>query len=115
MDEFLKNYLIAALWSSSDSDENPLDENYEISDISDESLKQAQVDCELFKLKAGEILNKYDIPHCGHDFWLTRNGHGTGFWDSGYEKNDGQILTALSKEFSNVDIYVGDDNKLYFA
>ena len=19
----------------------------------------------------------------GHDFWLTRNGHGTGFWDAG--------------------------------
>ena len=35
-------------------------------------LKQRNGDSEL-----------YDEAQAGHDFWLTRNGHGVGFWDRG--------------------------------
>ena len=36
----------------------------------------------------------------GHDFWLTRNGHGTGFWDRGNEPVWGE-LTAASKPYGS--------------
>ena len=48
----------------------------------------------------------------GHNFWLTRNGHGAGFWNSDYINGD--KLTELSKDFGPIDLYIGDDNKLYF-
>ena len=50
----------------------------------------------------------------GHDFWLTRNGHGAGFWDGDYEKEIGIKLTELSQQFGECHAYVGDDNKIYF-
>jgi hypothetical protein len=48
-----------------------------------------------------------------HDFWLTRNGHGAGFWDGDYEEELGEKLTAICKKMGSIDLYVGDDNKIY--
>ena len=48
----------------------------------------------------------------GHDFWLTRNREGAGFWD-GFWGEDGDTLTELAQEFPEVDVYVGDDGLLY--
>lgn len=52
----------------------------------------------------------------GHDFWLTRNGHGAGFWDDpeyygGPENAD--ILTKIAGDMGEVTAYVGDDGMLY--
>ena len=29
----------------------------------------------------------YGMPNAGHDFWLSRNGHGAGFFDRGKRKS----------------------------
>jgi hypothetical protein len=49
----------------------------------------------------------------GMDIWLTRNGHGSGFFDHSYifEKN----LMDAAKKLKGVDLYLGDDLKLYFS
>jgi hypothetical protein len=53
----------------------------------------------------------------GHDFSLTRDGHGAGFWDRwsggtrGHEH--GRLLTEASKPYGEVGLYVGDDGKVY--
>lgn len=114
MDDFFKQYLITALWSSNDDNGEPFDSNYEIEDISEESLEKAKKDCEEFQRKAGSLLDDYELSTCGHDFWLTRNGHGAGFWDGDYEEGDGKKLTELSKEFNELNLFKGDDNKIYF-
>jgi hypothetical protein len=49
-----------------------------------------------------------DLSQCGHDFWLTRNRHGTGFWDRGYEESIANKLTELSKKAGEYYVY-GDD------
>ncbi len=49
----------------------------------------------------------------GLDFWLTRCGHGAGFWDGDWKEPHAAALDALSKQFGNVDLYVGDDGKIY--
>lgn len=36
------------------------------------------------------------VAQAGHDFWLTSQGHGAGFWDGGWPKY-GDMLTKLSK------------------
>jgi len=53
----------------------------------------------------------------GHDLWLTRNGHGAGFWDRPdlYGEDLAQRLTEYSKAAGSVDVYAGDDGELYFS
>jgi len=62
-------------------------------------------------LAAEEILNGNDENSPAHDFWLTRNGHGAGFWDGDYENGD--VLTALAKEFPEVHLYPGVDGLIH--
>ena len=49
-----------------------------------------------------------------HDFWLTRNGHGAGFWDGDYDDEVGTELTKIAHTFKELDCYVGDDGKIHF-
>jgi hypothetical protein len=53
------------------------------------------------------------MSRAGHDFWLTRNGHGAGFWDGEWYKEVGERLTKASKAFGEVNIYVGDGDLIY--
>ena len=120
MDNFVTQYLEAALWSSLDeSDESggePMDQNYSIEDIEPESIARAVADCDRFREVAGDMLDEHDDPTmAAHDFWLTRNGHGAGFWDGDWPTN-GDALTALvgwRTEFPEVNLYVGDDGRIH--
>jgi hypothetical protein len=37
----------------------------------------------------------------GHDLALTRNGHGTGYWDRGYGAT-GQVLTSAAHRLGEI-------------
>lgn len=50
----------------------------------------------------------------GHDFWLTRCGHGAGFWDRGLG-DIGCKLTEAASVYGSVDLYIGDDGLIYAA
>ena len=50
----------------------------------------------------------------GHDLWLTRNGHGTGFWDRGYG-NVGDRFANIARTMGGQDVYVGDDGMAYLG
>ena len=115
MTSFLEQYLATALWSSNDDKENPFDDNYSIYDFSEKALKQADKDCDLFIEKAGDLLNGFDETDIAHDFWLTRQGHGAGFWDGDYPDEIGDKLTEIANDFRELYIYVGSDGKLYFG
>jgi len=118
-EEFLEAYVEAALWSSTDeSDESggePLDANYSADDIAPEAQKQMKADCEKFIKESGELLEDADMSDAGHDFWLTRNRHGAGFWDGDWPEEAGKALTELSHKFGEQDMYVGDDGKIYVS
>ena len=47
----------------------------------------------------GIDLSQYDPVQLGHDLWLTRNGHGTGFWDRAevYGEENSRILTLMAQ------------------
>ena len=94
-DDFADSYVETALWSSNDeSDPNggePLDKNYDASDIAPASLAAMKRDCDKFQSENRELLDRAEegdghttSARQGHDFWLTRNGHGAGFWDGDY-------------------------------
>jgi hypothetical protein len=110
-DEFTKAYLETALWSSSDDDDKPLDE-YNSTDIADETINEMIKDCEKFQSENCEDISS-DLSRAGHDFWLTRNHHGAGFWDGDWEIEIGKKLTKASETYGEFTLYVGDDGKIY--
>jgi hypothetical protein len=89
MDKFTQAYITAMLWAECD-DDGPLDYNYSVEDIDPLSLELIIDDCQRFQAENQVDINTYPDREytgdelAGHDFWLTRNGHGTGFWDRDY-------------------------------
>ena len=110
----LKHYLICALWSSTDDDGEPLDSVYSIDDISKQAIQQMENDVDDFIASNEDLLTQsgQSDEQIGHDFWLTRNGHGTGFWDRGLG-DVGDDLSKASKSYGEVYLYVGDDGMIY--
>lgn len=119
LDEFTKAYIICALWSSTDDNDEPLDKNYSADDLAPKTLKRIIQDCEAFQNVHAKI-PQYNNPEysdagmAGHDFWLSRNGHGAGFFDR-YELNPKtrEELQEAAEIFGKMDLYVGDDGKIY--
>lgn len=116
IDDFTKGYIECALWSSTGDDGTQLDENHGIEDLAPETLVTMIEDCRQFQETYAEDLAQADSRHGsaghGHDFWLTRNRHGAGFWDRGYGAV-GQRLTDAAHAEGSVDLYIGDDGKIY--
>lgn len=132
--DILKGYLVAMLWSSNDESTpeggEPMDSNYDCDDVADSLLESSRRDCWSFAYQAckwltadnwqGKQALRYQSElgeQIGHDFWLTRAGHGCGFWDGDWRSDsrcglDGP-LTKLAKAFSDFSPYVGDDGKIY--
>ena len=135
LDEFFENYIEAALWSTNDeSDESggdPLDDNYDDTDIDPGTLASLKLECEAFLIEAEPLIleaeeliergewklpdgsNYSVVAYAGHDFWLTRNEHGCGYWDGDWPDKIGEALTALSEKFDVINLCVGDDGKIY--
>lgn len=105
----LRSYLETALWSDGDD----LDDA-DIKKISKETLNQAKKDLNKFWKQAGKLLDGEDENQVAHDFWLTRNGHGAGFWDGDYEEEKGKKLTKIAEKFGQINPITGDDGKIYF-
>jgi hypothetical protein len=112
-DDFFNAYIVAALWSTSDDDEF-LDDNHFREDIDKSTMSQMEEDCEAFINEAGHMIPESRLSRAGHDFWLTRNGHGAGFWDGDWPEH-GDELTKISEKFGSHDLYVGDDGLIYGA
>jgi hypothetical protein len=124
LDEFTRAYLEAAFFTEEErlkeeATENGLDpENHDF-EWSVEAMQQAKADCDAFRTeRTVELLDEAgakDDSQNGHDFWLTRNRHGAGFWDRGYEEEYGSALTEISHSFGEVYTYLGDDGEVYFG
>lgn len=108
IDSFLESYIETALWSSNDG-EDYLDNGRH--ELAEETLTKMRADCAEFIKRTSNLIAP--SPQVAHDFWLTRNRHGAGFWDGDYEETLGQTLTDISHEFGEVDLYVGDDGRIY--
>ena len=62
------------------------------------------------------ILGDWRDDQAGHDLFLTRNGHGVGFWDRQFNELSteiGERLSEAAKEMGMQGFYLGDDNIVY--
>lgn len=112
LDAFTLAYIETAMWTLTDDDGYSLD-YLGLHDIHEETIQAAERDCAAFQASNNVLLHNLDAAQCGHDFWLTRNGHGAGFWDRGYPDDIGEALTKQAHSFGSVDWYLGDDGYVY--
>lgn len=127
----LQQYVRTALWSTNADHLDPegtgaegtLEDHFGMSDVAPEALESMRADLADFchhadpralvfweaELGAGQI---------GHDFWLTRNGHGAGFWDrfgAGIGASFGAHLSEKAQPYGESCLYAGDDGKVYVS
>lgn len=109
IDTMLGSYIETALWSSNDesndSGGSPLDENYGAQDITEKTLREMRKDVKSFAIDNAADIDG-DWSRAGHDFWLTRNRHGAGFWDGDWPPAAGKRLTDAAHAYGEVDLYV---------
>lgn len=121
--DFTKAYITTLLWSSTDDDGEYLDTRYSMEDLDSSAIAEIVDECrEFFEdnnfywTSCESPSDEYNIHElAGHDFALTRNGHGNGFWcrSEVYGKEHADYLTDESHSFGECNLYVGDDAKLY--
>lgn len=120
------------LYTECDDYGEPLDNNYFIKDIEEESLKKLYTDYQSFisvveeKITAA-IGDKWDciddfydvhqpaLNQTEYDYILTRNGHGAGFWDGDWSSQVSKILTDAAQSQPEFSAIVDDDGKIYLT
>jgi hypothetical protein len=116
-------YIECALWSSTidgywddeanvfvsqedlpdnEAETHPVDEYFDHLDMDLDTMAAMQKDCEEFVAANEADLATIPPEQAGHDFWLTRCGHGAGFWDRG--------LGALGDRLSDAARVYGDQH-----
>ena len=113
MDKFIAQYIETMLWSTCDHRGMPLDRKHGPKHIAPETLSKIEQDCNKFQADNIADLEGLDPETVAHNFWLTRNGHGAGFWDGDFEKGLGERLTVASHIFGESYPYIGDDGMIY--
>lgn len=120
-DAFFYAYVECALWScvvSRDEDaedyDKPLDDDYSIDDLDADTATKMRAECDAFYASNANDLYLAGDDQSGHDFWLTRNHHGAGFWDREelYGEEQAERLTKAAHEAGEVYLYV-QDGKVY--
>lgn len=132
LNEFQRSYVECALAISNefekdldglDDQDNPGNlgfQNYTVSDFDKDTIKDMIKDCNQFYqdnvrdlIWAREnIKHNYTNEQAGYDFWLTRNGHGAGFWDKGLG-TVGERLSDSARKFGPIALYIGEGGKIY--
>ena len=96
--EFTASCLETALWTGThyateDCEGVPLDHTeLAASNLCPLTLAELITDCEAFYMEYSHLWD--DDKQAGHDFHLTRNGHGAGFWDGDYPEHGDKLTEA---------------------
>lgn len=117
---FTVSALQTALWADSMPDEDDaectetgmdagLARGYDLTDMETDSRIQFEDYCRDFCEANASDLADIDAGRAGHDFWLTAQGHGAGFWDGDYPEGIGTRLTESAKPYHFDSVWLTDD------
>lgn len=111
LDEFTEAYIEALLWTCPEQGTGDM----HWTDIEYHDLEDIVRDCAQFQKEHSALLSLCGSDaQNGHDFALTRNRHGAGFWGRGYGKT-GEQATEACRGFGESELYLGDDGRLYLC
>lgn len=125
---FTCHYINTALWSSVGDD---ITDEHGVDDLAPEALERMRADCAAFYAANAEAIHCEGAPQArdfdstasesereaamaGYDFWLTRNGHGAGFWDGDWPEPAATALNRAATVYPTQGLYVGDDGQIHF-
>jgi hypothetical protein len=125
IDDMLAGYISAALFSMTGDDDKPLDDKYTDLDLSSESKAKMRADCERFardnsaallasmgqKGRYASVFASWDLA--GYYLFLERGGAGVGFWGGTWPEPYDAALSDACEGLGEVNLYVGDDGKIY--
>jgi hypothetical protein len=107
LNEFERAYFEAALWTAEL-------ESHSVDEIDKRHIENSRKEIAAFRetaaYKDAIETGLWTEAQAGHDFWLTRNHHGAGFWDrysSGEGYDLGQKLTELSHKYPEIFVFEG--------
>lgn len=113
LDAFTQGYIEALYWTEAEELGAAV-----FGDLTSEALAAITADCKAFQASHADDLGAYadhrSMEHAGHDFWLTRNRHGAGFWDRGLGPL-GDRLADAAHTWGEVYAYVGDDGLVHIS
>lgn len=119
LDAFTQAYIAAMFWTDCGPDSEDMS-GATFAELAPDALDTIKADCAAWQAENAALLAQaYAVPgygdetHVGHDYWLTRNGHGTGFWDRGLGAL-GDLLSAACRG-REVWTYRGDDGLIYVS
>lgn len=120
LDAFTRGYLMAVEWllPTDDSDPEEAKGREDIAGFAPSAVAEAVKDCAKFQTANADHLASYgeisgrDDESAGHDYYLSRCGHGAGFFDRGDEDVFNRLQEAAQAD-GNVDHYIGDDGWIY--
>jgi hypothetical protein len=127
LDYFTRGYIKAMFFTdASDPDDGDL-QDATFAELAPSALADIIADCAAFQAVNRAALDEamrspsydhtddgYGLQAAGHDFWLTRNRHGAGFWDRGLGAV-GDKLADAARAWSSQYVYRGDDGLVYVA
>ena len=122
--DFVDGYITCALWLGCEElDGNGCGESLEREDLSEATLKQLEKEAEdFFDRHESDILcdggpkgrdGATQAEMAGHDLWLNRNGHSSGYWDGDWPEPQATRLDKAAKELGENYLYRSDDGTVY--
>ena len=110
LDEFTRAYLECAEWAGVDSEQEEALELGVSPKWDDRSIAQAKEECAAFVgAHLADIGDR--LSQAGHDFYLTRNGHGAGFWDGDWPEDAGERMTVGSKPYGSANVWFDEETE----
>ena len=116
IEKMTSNYLESALFTDEERLKEDVNDEYLDLEISNALKSNAKLDCTEFIKRCIEsniTLDGYNLSQLGHDFWLTRNGHGTGFWDrKEIYRGNADDLSKIASTFGTVNLFIDSSGKI---
>lgn len=119
--EVLHGYLTCALWCGN------LDGDFSIGQVTKASHALAENDVREFILtvgivprealvdrSVGSVSNRLRDSYMGHDLWLTRNGHGAGFWDGDWAQPYASRMTEAAKMLGERNVWTTRNHRYVY-
>lgn len=114
LERFVSLYIEAIHFTDDDTDGIKKDTK-----IHSDAMISIENDCFAFlnslEHKIGSQINPYEYPSLAAHFWLTRNGHGAGFWDGDWSEPFATIACDICGHMGESLSYLGDDNLLHLT
>ena len=103
--QMLETILWSSLANRTEDDQTTMDDHATVHDFDGASIESLEAELKSFCELAADDIEDMDPLQLGHDFALTRDGHGTGFWDRGLGER-GERLSEVAKTFGSIEAYL---------